>query len=95
MTLAQFDNEYEVVYHGIVLDDVPPLNLHPRNRTALLDSMGKLITDTAAEIGALDEVGRPGAIVLAIMTDGLKNASNEWRRPDIKALVEQQTNDHG
>ncbi|OBG35040.1 hypothetical protein A5671_03075 [Mycolicibacter heraklionensis] len=95
VTLAQFDNEYEVVYHGIDLDDVPTLSLHPRNSTALLDSMGKLITDTAAEIDALDEADRPGTIVLAIMTDGLENASNEWRRPDIKALVEQQTNDHG
>ena len=29
------------------------------------------------------------------MTDGHENASGEWRRPDIKALVEQQTNEHG
>lgn len=95
VTLAQFDDEYQVVYHGIDLDDVPPLNLQPRNSTALLDSMGKLITDTAAEIGALDEADRPGSVVVAIMTDGLENASREWHRPDIKALVEQQTNDHG
>jgi len=32
---------------------------------------------------------------VAIMTDGMENASREWRRPDIKALVEQQTNDNG
>lgn len=95
VTLAQFDDEYQVVYHGIDLDDVPPLSLHPRNCTALLDSMGKLITDTAAEIGALDKVDRPGTVVVAIMTDGLENASKEWRRSDIKALVEQHTNDHG
>jgi len=95
VTLAQFDHEYEVVYQGIPLDQVPPLALSPRGRTALLDSMGKLITDTVAEIDALPEDDQPGTVVVAIMTDGLENASGEWRRPDIKALVEQQTNERG
>lgn len=94
-TLAQFDNEYEVVYRGIPLAQVPPLELSPRGSTALLDSMGKLITDTAAEIDALPEDDKPGTVVVAIMTDGHENASREWGRPAIKALVEQQTNDHG
>ncbi|MBS9535281.1 VWA domain-containing protein [Mycobacterium sp. M1] len=92
VTLAQFDNQYEVVYRDRPLDQVPPLQLQPRGSTALLDSMGKLITDTAAEIDALPEAERPGTVVVAIMTDGLENASREWRRADIKALVEQQTN---
>jgi hypothetical protein len=95
VTLAQFDHEYEVVYRGIALGQVPPLALWPRGRTALLDSMGKLITDTAAEINALAEDDKPGTVIVAIMTDGMENASREWRRPDIKALVEQQTNDNG
>jgi len=95
VTLAEFDDEYEVVYRGIALGQVPPLALWPRGRTALLDSMGKLITDTAAEINALAEDDKPGTVIVAIMTDGMENASREWRRPDIKALVEQQTNDNG
>jgi hypothetical protein len=95
VTLAQFDHEYEVVYRGIALGQVPPLALWPRGRTALLDSMGKLITDTAAKINALAEDDKPGTVIVAIMTDGMENASREWRRPDIKALVEQQTNDNG
>lgn len=95
VTLAQFDHEYKIVYQGIPLDEVPPLALSPRGRTALLDSMGKLITDTSAEFDALPEDDRPGTVVVAIMTDGLENASVEWQRPAIKALVEQQTNDHG
>jgi hypothetical protein len=94
-TLAQFDDEYEVVYRGIAIGQVPPLALWPRGRTALHDSMGRLITDTAAEINALAEDDKPGAVIVAIMTDGLENASQEWRRSDIKALVERQTNDHG
>jgi len=95
VTLAQFDHEYEVVYRAIPLVEVTSLELSPRGRTALLDSMGKLITDTAAEIDAMPEGEKPGTVVVAIMTDGLENASIEWQRPAIKALVEQQTNDHG
>jgi hypothetical protein len=95
VTLAQFDDEYEVVYRGIALGQVPALSLSPRGSTALLDSIGRLITDTAAEINALAEDDKPGTVIVAIMTDGMENASREWRRPDIKALVEQQTNDHG
>lgn len=94
VTLAQFNNRYEVVYQGVPLSQVPQLELSPRGGTALLDSMGKLITDTAAEIDALPEEEKPGTVVVAIMTDGHENASREWRRPDIKALVEQQT-EHG
>lgn len=95
VTLAQFDHEYQVIYRGLDLAQVPPLELSPRGRTALLDSMGRLITDTAAEVAALPEVDRPGSVVVAIMTDGLENASREWHRRDIKALVEQQSDEHG
>ncbi|BBY73573.1 hypothetical protein MPRF_04720 [Mycolicibacterium parafortuitum] len=95
VTLAQFDNEYEVVYRAVPVSDVPPLVLNPRNTTALLDSMGKLITDTAAEIAALADDDKPGSVIIAIMTDGLENASHEWSRPAIKSLVEQQTNEFG
>ncbi len=94
-TLAQFDDEYEVVYRSIAIGQVPPLALFPRGRTALYDSMGKLITETVAEINAKAEADRPGTVIVGIMTDGLENASREWKQADIKALVEQQTNDHG
>lgn len=95
VTLAQFDSEYEVVYHALPVGEVPALELNPRNSTALLDSMGKLITATAAEIAALAEDDKPGSVIVAIMTDGLENASHEWTRPAIKSLVEQQTNEFG
>lgn len=95
VTLAQFDTEYEVVYRGIALEQVPRLALSPRGSTALHDSMGKLITDTAAQIKALAEADKPSTVIVAIMTDGMENSSREWRGPDIKALVEQQTNDSG
>lgn len=92
VTLAQFDNAYEVVYSDRPLAEVPPLDLVPRGSTALLDAMGRLITDAGAALAAKPEDERPGTVVVAVMTDGHENASKEWTHPAIKALVEQQTN---
>lgn len=92
VTLAQFDNSYELVYTDKPLPEVPALELQPRGSTALLDSLGRLITDAGAALAALTEQQRPGTVVVAVMTDGMENASKEWTHPAIKALVEQQTN---
>jgi uncharacterized protein YegL len=94
VTLAQFDNEYDVVYNSVPLSDIPPLRLQPRGSTALLDAMGRLVTSAGAELAKLPEDQRPGTVIVAIMTDGLENASQEWTHHAIKALVEQQTNDY-
>jgi uncharacterized protein YegL len=91
VTLAQFDHEYDVVYSAVPVADVPPLTLRPRGRTALLDALGRLVTDAGDELGALPEDDRPGTVIVAVMTDGLENASREWTHPAIRSLVEQQT----
>ncbi|AKU14811.1 vWA domain-containing protein [Luteipulveratus mongoliensis] len=94
VTLAQFDDEYDVVYTDKPVADVPPLALQPRRSTALLDAMGRLITESGTTLAGLPEDQRPATIIVAIMTDGLENASREWTRPAIKSLVEQQTRDY-
>ena len=91
VTLAQFDDRYDVVYSSVPVAQVPPLDLQPRGRTALLDAMGRFITSAGEELAALAEPERPGTVIVAIMTDGYENASQEWTHPAVKALVEQQT----
>ncbi len=90
-TLAQFDDVYEVVYADQPVADVPPLDLRPRNMTALHDAIGRLVTDAGTELAALPEAQRPGNVVVAIMTDGMENASKEWTGASVKALVDLQT----
>lgn len=94
VTLAQFDNAYEVVFSGVPVEEVPALDLQPRGSTALLDAMGRLVTSAGAELAAMQEDERPGTVIVAVMTDGHENASEEWTHPAIKALVEQQTTDY-
>ena len=95
VTLAQFDNAYDVVHDDLDVADVPALDLQPRGSTALLDAMGRLITDAGARLAALPDDERPGTVIVAIMTDGHENASTEWTHPAIKSLVEQQTAQYG
>ena len=95
MSLARFDNEYELVFSDVPVEEVGPLQLDPRGSTALLDSMGRLIVDAGARLAALPEGRRPGTVVVAVMTDGLENASREWTHPAIKSLVDQQTGTYG
>jgi hypothetical protein len=91
VTLAQFDDHYDVVYTDRPIDEVPELDLQPRGTTALLDAIGRLVTDAGARLAALPEEERPGTVIVGIMTDGYENASREWTHEAIKALVEQQT----
>jgi hypothetical protein len=94
-TLAQFDDVYELVYADRPIADVPPLDLQPRNMTALHDAMGRLITEAGQKLEAMKADERPGTVIVAIMTDGLENASKEWTGASIKSLVNQQSNVFG
>lgn len=94
VTLAQFDTTYEVVYTGVDVGEVPALDLRPRGTTALLDSIARLIHETGDWLSAKPEGDRPGTVLVGIMTDGLENASTEWTRPAVKALIESQEHDY-
>jgi hypothetical protein len=94
-TLAQFDDVYELVYADRPIADVPPVDLQPRNMTALHDAMGTLITDAGQTLERMKAAERPGTVIVAIMTDGMENASKEWTGASIKALVSQQSNVFG
>lgn len=92
VTLADFSGpgDYVVRYAGRDLAEVEPLSLHPRGMTALLDSIGRLVTETGQFLAALPEEQRPGLVIVGIMTDGHENTSKEWTHAGIKSLIETQ-----
>jgi hypothetical protein len=90
VTLAQFDTEYEVVYTDQDLASVPGLVINPRGRTALLDALGRFITDTGMRLSALPEDERPGLVIVAVITDGLENASHEYTLDQIDKMINHQ-----
>ena len=91
ITLAQFDTKYELVWPLCAIKDAPKYTLTPRGCTALLDAMGRFITEVGEELATRDEADRPGKVIVCIVTDGLENSSVDWTRDMVKALVEQQS----
>lgn len=94
ITLAQFDDEYEVVFHPRPIGEAGKYTLVPRGMTALLDAVGKFITQVGEGLDKMPNDDKPGKVIICIVTDGLENASQEYKREDIKKLVEQQRNDY-
>ena len=95
VTLAQFDDEYEEVYRDVPIADVPRLSLRPRGMTALLDSIGRLVSEAGVRLAALPEEQRPGVVIVGIMTDGHENASRELTHAAVKSMIERQSTTYG
>jgi uncharacterized protein YegL len=87
ITLAQFDDRYEMLAEGVPASELLPYRLIPRGSTALLDAMGRTISDVRARVEALDATERPGNIIFAVITDGLENASKEWSHLQVMDSV--------
>jgi hypothetical protein len=99
-TFIQFDDRYENHFSGR-LAEVPELRLDnasgaityaPRGMTALLDAFGKTINAIGSRLDALPENAKPGTVIVVTLTDGLENASQEFDRQSVRAMIERQQN---
>lgn len=86
VTLADFDNEFQVIYEDVPLQDVPTYTLVPRGMTRLYDSLGQLVTQVRSRHKAMPRPERPD-VILIIATDGKENASQEFDASRIKKLL--------
>lgn len=78
VTVAQFDNEYEVMCREAAIKSAPRLNMmnyQPRGTTALYDATARTIAEIDATVAKLDV--KPH-VLLVIVTDGYENASQEY-----------------
>jgi len=89
-TLVQFDNEYEFVHEGVSIKDVPDFTLKPRGMTALLDAVGRSITETGTRLENMDEKDRPALVTFVIVTDGAENASQEFKLKTVQDMIKEQ-----
>lgn len=94
LTLVQFDTEYEFVHEGKNINDIPPLDFHPRGMTALLDAMGKAIAQTGERLSKMSEEERPGKVVFVIFTDGQENSSKEFKKATVTGMIKNQTDNY-
>lgn len=92
-TLVLFDDEYLVPQCSQPIRQVPPLDSNtyvPRSMTALLDAIGRTISDLGKQLAALPEKDRPGQVIVAIFTDGLENASTDYDLKKIAKMIQHQ-----
>ena len=95
VTLAQFDSDYEVLYPPTDIAAVPEFTVEPAGMTALLDAVGRFITEVGQQLSALPEGERPGQVICLIMTDGMENASRQWDWDEVQRLITQQQEVYG
>lgn len=93
LTLVLFDDEYLVPFDAKPVREVAPLSAAtyvPRNSTALLDAIGRTIDQLGRRLAGTPEPERPGQVIVAILTDGLENASTLYSWADIAARIRHQ-----
>jgi hypothetical protein len=98
LTLVLFDNEYDVIHNAVEINSVPDLTVAtyiPRGSTALLDAVGRTIDNIGAQLDATPEQDRPAQVIIAILTDGLENASHEYTRGRVAQMVKHQQERYG
>jgi len=94
VTYVRFDSKYEEVFSEKNINEIDGFKLEPRDRTALLDAIGKTVNTVERRFNQKDEVDQPDRVLFVIVTDGGENASQEFTRPQIFEMIEKIKRDH-
>ena len=98
VTTVLFDDQYEILYDNVDIKKVAELTnkeYFAGGMTALLDAIGKTINQVAARHNNSVDSTVPAKTVVVIITDGMENASKEYKLPTIKSMIEKQKNEFG
>jgi hypothetical protein len=93
LTLVLFDDEYLLAAEAAPIRAVRPLDALtyvPRNSTALLDAIGRTVDELGRRLAQTPESERPARVIVAILTDGLENASTRYTWADVAARIREQ-----
>lgn len=97
VTTVLFDDQYEKISDATDINAVPELTseqYYARGTTALLDAVGRTITETLSRLESKKICPAKRRVLVMIMTDGYENASKEFTKAKVKALVEATTKDY-
>lgn len=87
ITLAKFDNEYDLVYDFVPLAQADNFSLNPRGGTALLDAMGRTMEEVRSRIQNMDDANKPSKVAFVFITDGEENSSNTYNRERVFDMI--------
>ena len=89
VTTVLFDDQYELLYNQVPIEKVSPMTeeeYYVRGSTALLDAIGKTVMQVKAN---QDKKEIKDKVLFVIITDGMENASREYRADQIKKSIEE------
>lgn len=90
ITVATFDDIFEVELGMSNIKDVPFIEIKPRGYTALIDSMYKLINYVGEKLNSLNEDEKPDRVLFVTITDGEENSSKEYKTDDLAKKIKEQ-----
>lgn len=93
ISLIKFSTVVQAQYHFQGIQQAPELNdesYNPSATTALYDAEGWTIEYTGKRLAEMREDERPDKVIIVIITDGAENASTDFTRERIEALIKQQ-----
>ncbi len=94
VTTVLFDHEYVLLHDRVDLERLKPIThdeYYVCGTTALLDAIGKTIQKMIhVQKRTADE--KAGHVLFVITTDGMENASKEYRYDRIRQMIEHQKN---
>ncbi len=89
VTTVLFDDQYELLYNQVPIEKVSLMTeeeYYVRGSTALLDAIGKTVMQVKAN---QDKKEIKDKVLFVIITDGMENASREYRVEQVKKLIEE------
>lgn len=93
VTTVLFDNKYEMLHKHVNIQEMQLMTAkeyYARGSTALLDAIGKTINSIGDRLNETPEEERPDKVIFVIVTDGHENASCEFSKEKVKAMIEHQ-----
>lgn len=91
VTTILFDDQYEIISESVDINEAKHLTSEEyfaRGSTALLDALGRTISNTLGNMEKEKICPAKRRVLFLIMTDGLENASKEYKKSAVKSLIE-------
>jgi len=98
VTTVLFDDRYDLLHDRFPLKSVSPITsneYYVRGSTALLDAVGRTIDKIVNVQKRISESDRASKVMFVIITDGMENASREYRYDRVKEMVEYEQKTYG
>lgn len=98
VTTVLFDNEYYMLHDRFDIKGIKPMTdkeYFVGGTTALLDAMGRTINKIINIQKNQSEQAKADQVLFVIITDGLENASREYRPEKIRKMVKDQREKYG